>query len=73
MYLYFPGSSADKESARNVGDLPVQFLGQEDLLEMGQVTHASILGILCGDSADKESACNAGLDLTPGSQRVGHD
>ena len=33
MYLDFPGSSADKESAGNVGDPPVQFLGQEDLLD----------------------------------------
>ena len=36
MYKYegFPGSSAGKESARNSED-PVQFLGQEDLLEKG--------------------------------------
>ena len=59
MYLSFPGSSADKESACNVGDPPVHFLGQEDLLEKGQATYASILGLLCGGSAGKESACNA--------------
>ena len=33
MYWGFSGSSANKESTCNVGDPPVQFLGQEDLLE----------------------------------------
>ena len=37
----------------------VLFMGQEDLLEKGQATHFSILGLPCG-SAGKESACNAG-------------
>ena len=37
----------------------VQFLGQEDLLEKGQATHSSILGLPFG-SAGKESACNVG-------------
>ena len=26
-------------------ETPVQFLGQEDLLEKGQVTHSSIIGV----------------------------
>ena len=44
----------------------VQFLGQEDLLEKGQATHSSILGLL-GGFAGKESTCNAGdLGLIPG-------
>ena len=44
----------------------VQFLGREDLLEKGEATHSSILG-LPGGSADKESASNAGdLGLIPG-------
>ena len=38
----FPDSSVGKESACNTGD-PVWFLGQEDPLEKGQVTHSSIL------------------------------
>ena len=43
----------------------VQFLGREDLLEKGEATHSSILG-LPGGSADKESASNAGdLGLIP--------
>ena len=37
----------------------VRFLGQEDLLEKGQATHSSILG-LPGGSDGKECACNAG-------------
>ena len=36
-------------------ETPVQFLGQEDLLEMGSATHLDILGFLCG-SAGKQSA-----------------
>ena len=40
-------------------ETPVLFLGQEDLLEKGQATHSSILG-LPGGSDGKECACNAG-------------
>ena len=40
----FPDSSVGKESACNAGD-PVQFLGWEDPLKKGQVTHSSILGL----------------------------
>ena len=36
-------------------ETPVQFLGQEDPLEMGSATHLDILGFLCG-SAGKQSA-----------------
>ena len=44
-------------------ETPVQFLGWENLLEKGLGTHSSILAC---DSADKESACNAGdLGLIP--------
>ena len=47
-------------------ETPVQFLGQEDLLEKGKVTHSSLLGLPCG-SAGKESACNWGdLGSIPG-------
>ena len=47
----------------------VRFLGREDLLEKGQATHSSILGLPCG-SAGKESARNAGdLGSIPGSGR----
>ena len=47
----------------------VQFLGQEDLLQKGQATHPSTLGLPCG-SAGKESAWNAGdLGLIPGLRR----
>ena len=45
---------------------PVPFLGQEDPLEKGQVTHSSILGLPC-NSGGKEPACNVGdLGLIPG-------
>ena len=49
-----------------IQETPVQFLGQEDLLEKGQATHSSILGFpWC--SAGEESTCNAGdLGLIPG-------
>ena len=40
----FPHSSVGKESACSAGD-PVQFLGREDLLEKGEATHSSILGL----------------------------
>ena len=44
----------------------VRFLGREDLLEKGQATHSSILGLPCG-SAGKESTCNVGdLGSIPG-------
>ena len=46
-------------------ETPVRFLGLEDLLEKGEATHSSILGLPCG-SAGKESAYNAGdLGLIP--------
>ena len=46
-----------------IQETPVQFLGWENLLDKGLGTHSSIL--VC-DSADKESACNAGdLGLIP--------
>ena len=48
---------------------PVQFLGREDLLEKGEATHSSILG-LPGGSAGKESAYNEGdPGLIPGLRR----
>ena len=40
--LGFPGGSAGKESASNVGDLGSS-LGCEDPLEKGKATHSSIL------------------------------
>ena len=40
-------------------EIPVRFLGQEDLMEKGQATHSSMLGLPCG-SAGKESTCNVG-------------
>ena len=47
-------------------ETPVQFLGQENLLEKGLVTHSSILGLMCG-SAGKEPAYNVGdLGSIPG-------
>ena len=47
-------------------EIPVQFLGWEDLLEKGQATHPSILGLPCG-SAGKESTCKVGdLGSVPG-------
>ena len=56
----------------------VQFLGLEDPLEKGQATHSSILGLpwwlrdFPGNSAGKESACNAGdPGSIPGSGRSG--
>ena len=47
-------------------ETPIRFLGWEDLLEKGQTTHSSILGLPCG-SAGNESPCNSGgLGLIPG-------
>ena len=53
-------------------ETPVQFLGQEYLLEKEQAPHSSILVFSCG-SAGKESVCNAedlglilGLGTPPG-------
>ena len=47
-------------------ETPVQFLGQEDLLEKGQATTLVLLGFPYG-SAGKESTCNVGdLGLSPG-------
>ena len=40
----FPNSSVRKEFTCKAGD-PVQFLGQEDLLEEGWATHSSFLGL----------------------------
>ena len=40
----FPGDSAGKESACNVGDLGL-ITDREDLLEKGKATHSSILGL----------------------------
>ena len=41
-------------------------MGWAELLEKGQATHSSILGLPCG-SAGKESVCNAGdLGSIPG-------
>ena len=60
----FPDSSVGKESTCNAGD-PVQFLGQEDLLEKGEATHSNILGLPF--VAGKESTCNVGdLASIPG-------
>ena len=42
VFLGFPGGSAGKESACNVGDLGL-ILGWEDPLEKGTATHSSIL------------------------------
>ena len=44
VFLGFPGGSAGKESACNVGDLG-SILGWEDPLEKGKATHSSILGL----------------------------
>ena len=50
-------------------ETPVQFLGQEDLLEKGYTMHSSTLGLLLW-LAGKESACNVGdLGLIPGLAR----
>ena len=47
-------------------EMPIRLLGWEDLLEKGQTTHSSILGLPCG-SAGKESPCKSGgLGLIPG-------
>ena len=47
-------------------EIPVQFLGQEDLLGKDRLPTPVFLGFPCG-SAGKESACNAGdLGLIPG-------
>ena len=58
-----------------VQETPVQFLGQEDLLEKGQATHYSILGFPLW-LRWKESACNAGdvgsipgLGRSPGKEK----
>ena len=44
MNMTFPDSSAGKESACNAGD-PGLISGLKDLLEKGQATHSSILGL----------------------------
>ena len=40
-------------------ETPVQFLGWENPLEKGEVTHSNIIGLSCG-SAGKESTCSLG-------------
>ena len=42
IYIGFPDSSVDKESACNARD-PVWLLGWEDPLEKGKATHSSVL------------------------------
>ena len=42
-WAFFPGGSSVKEPAANAGDIWVQSLGWEDLLEEGMATHSSIL------------------------------
>ena len=72
-FLGFPGGSAGKESAYNVGDLG-SIPGWGDPLEKGMATHSSILELpwwlslgFPGGSGGKESACNVGdLSLIPG-------
>ena len=54
----FPDSSVGKKSTCNARD-PVQFLGQEDLLEKGRLPTPVFVGFPCG-SAGKESTCNVG-------------
>ena len=41
----FPGSSAGKKNLPAMQETPVQFLRWEGLLEKGQATHSSILGL----------------------------
>ena len=69
MTLYNPGVSLGTQLVKNppaMQETLVQFLSPEDLLEKGETTPSSILG-LPGGSADKESTCNVGdLGLIPG-------
>jgi len=69
VHLIKARASLISQLVKNLPAIPetlVQFLGWEDLLEKGQATHSSILGLPFG-SAGKESACNAGdLSLIPG-------
>ena len=57
-------------------EIPIRFLGQEDLLEKGWLPTPVFLGFP-GSSAGKESACSVGdLGSIPGleiSPRGGHD
>ena len=76
LYLGFPGGSASKESACNVGDL-VQSLGWEDPLEKGKATHSSILAwrtpwslVGCSPWDPKESDRLRNLHSLTGTQKV---
>ena len=68
LYSKIHGHSMTAQLVKNLPAMQetlVWFLGQEDPLEKGQVTHSSVLGLPCG-SAGKESACNVGdLGLIP--------
>ena len=67
--LILGGASLIAQLVKNLPamqEILVRFLGQEDLLEKGQATHSSILGLPWW-SAGKESTCNVGdLGLIPG-------
>ena len=64
--MVFPGGSAGKESACNVGDL-VSILGWADPLEKGKAAHSSILAWRIPWTEEP------GRLQSMGSQRVGHD
>ena len=68
-HLVKAGTSLISQLVKNlpaIQETLVRFLGREDPLEEGQVTHSNILGLPFG-SAGKESACNTGdLGLFPG-------
>ena len=67
--MYMDGDSLVAQLVKNppaMQETQVRFLGQGDLLEKGQPTHSSILGLPWW-SAGKESTCNAGyLDWISG-------
>ena len=66
--LRFPGSSAAKESAYNVGD-PASIPGLKILRRRDRLATLVFLGFPCG-LAGKESACNVGvLCSIPGLRR----
>ena len=62
----FPGGSDSKESACNTGDW-VQFLGWEESLEKGLITHSSMLAWKTPWTEEP-----GGLQYV-GSQRIGHN
>ena len=66
LHMGFPGSSDDKESACNAGDMSL-ILGQEDPLEKGMATHFSILTWRIPWTEE------SGKLQSMGSQRVRHD